>query len=128
MTNRVVVGSRSGVMGLWVSRPGYDVLTASDEGMLLSPSLSVCQPIISGTVNMTTTTTFVPLSVSLGAARVFIWTSWLSNGSSLLYGRMSAWIASDTLYLSFSDVVDLTNLTSTSFNITVTYIVFRATY
>ena len=38
MANRVLVGDRNGTMGMWVSRPGYNVLTAADADMLFVAS------------------------------------------------------------------------------------------
>lgn len=34
MANRVCLGNRNGVSGLFVSRPGYDVLTADDANLM----------------------------------------------------------------------------------------------
>ena len=34
MTNRVLFGQRNGVFGLWISKPGYDVLTADWNDMM----------------------------------------------------------------------------------------------
>jgi hypothetical protein len=36
MTQRIVVGNRGGTSGVWVSKPGADALTASEDDMLLS--------------------------------------------------------------------------------------------
>lgn len=36
MPNRVVLGERMGQMGMWVSRPGFDVLSTGRENMLLA--------------------------------------------------------------------------------------------
>lgn len=34
MANRVLLGQRNSEMGLWISRPGFDVLTAGENDML----------------------------------------------------------------------------------------------
>jgi hypothetical protein len=36
MANRVLLGQRGGAFGLWVSRPGVDVVTAGEDDMLFS--------------------------------------------------------------------------------------------
>lgn len=38
MANRVIIGDRNGQMGMWVSRPGYNVLTAADADMIFVAS------------------------------------------------------------------------------------------
>ena len=38
MTRRIRIGSRDGVPGIYVSKPGYDALTASPANMLLMMS------------------------------------------------------------------------------------------
>lgn len=52
MTNRVVLGNRNGQYGLWVSRAGHDVLTASETNMLFSMSGGFLQVLQQGTFNI----------------------------------------------------------------------------
>ena len=40
MANRVLLGNRAGTYGLWVSKPGIDVLTASTSNLLFSSQTS----------------------------------------------------------------------------------------
>lgn len=53
MVNRIVLGDRNGTMGLWISRPGFDVMTASEDNMLLSTSRVPFQVIQSGVASFT---------------------------------------------------------------------------
>ncbi|PZR92241.1 MAG: hypothetical protein DI537_13720 [Stutzerimonas stutzeri] len=41
MANRVLIGDRAGTMGMWISRPGYNVMTAADADMLFVASNSL---------------------------------------------------------------------------------------
>ncbi|SOC89987.1 hypothetical protein SAMN05216358_0003 [Rhizobium sp. AN5] len=43
MANRVLLGQRGSEMGLWVSKPGYDVLTTAERNMLFlaTPSRAI---------------------------------------------------------------------------------------
>jgi hypothetical protein len=36
MARRVVLGNRGGAYGLWVSKPGFDALSAADSGLLFT--------------------------------------------------------------------------------------------
>ncbi|WP_196258559.1 hypothetical protein [Pelagibacterium limicola] len=45
MANRVLLGERGGEFGLWVSKPGQNVLTAGVNGLLLSPEIPMLQVI-----------------------------------------------------------------------------------
>ena len=51
MTNRVVLGARGSEMGIWVSKPGYNVLTASEADMLLSSNQTTAQIVQTGRIN-----------------------------------------------------------------------------
>lgn len=48
MARRVLMGQKSGSQGLWVSKPGVDVVTASDDAMLLAINSTTLQVIASG--------------------------------------------------------------------------------
>lgn len=50
MTGRVILGQKAGQLGMWVSRPGVDVLSAVDDDMLLSTSRAGIQIIASGVI------------------------------------------------------------------------------
>lgn len=59
MTNRVIVGNKNGVYGIWISKPGYDVLSANIDQMLLSsertPFMVIGQGVVAafGDINQT---------------------------------------------------------------------------
>lgn len=48
MTNRLILGNRSGQYGLWISKPGIDVLTASEADCLFSSDVRAFQVVQSG--------------------------------------------------------------------------------
>jgi hypothetical protein len=48
MTNRVLLGDRSGGAGLFVSKPGVDVVTAVADDLLLSTSIQAFQIVQTG--------------------------------------------------------------------------------
>lgn len=51
MANRVCLGKRSvGQIGLFISKPGVDVLTAADADLLFSSSINAMQMIVTGTI------------------------------------------------------------------------------
>jgi hypothetical protein len=71
-TNRVVIGQRaSGAMGLFVSPPGVDAMTAPDNQLLLNISDRVSQLLFLGFVGSTQN---VSLGVS-GRPIVLLWSS-----------------------------------------------------
>lgn len=51
MTNRVILGKRGSKYGLWVSKPGVDVLTGSEDQMMLSTEAQSFQIVASGTIS-----------------------------------------------------------------------------
>lgn len=63
MTNRVVLGKRGGVSGMWVSAPGVDVLTAADAQMLLSTSRANVQIVASGVFTGALAPSFVDVAI-----------------------------------------------------------------
>lgn len=66
MANRVVVGQRGGLYGLWASKPGYDVLTTSDDNMLFTMSGKITMVLMAGSANFAVSgsaqTKVIPLS------------------------------------------------------------------
>jgi len=53
MTNRVLFGLRNGSYGLWVSKPGFDVLTAPDNQMTILPTRANLQVVSFGFIDTT---------------------------------------------------------------------------
>ncbi len=47
MANRVLLGERNGDYGLWISKPGQNVLTAGDGQLLFSPDFPILQVLYS---------------------------------------------------------------------------------
>tara|TARA_B100000745_G_C20151387_1_gene394755 strand:+ start:503 stop:874 length:372 start_codon:yes stop_codon:yes gene_type:complete len=73
MTNRVLIGDRNGSQGLWVSKPGYDVLSASHDNMLFTMAGRILQIIQYGEFTVSSTTN-IPLSNTGGSTpTVLIW-------------------------------------------------------
>lgn len=77
MVGRVLTGLRSGSYGIWVSKPGVDVLTAIDQNLMLSSDRKSAQVVASGVLAASTNgvypiswpnTGFVPIVVA-GSAR-----------------------------------------------------------
>lgn len=77
MVGRVAAGLRLGSYGIWVSKPGVEVLTAPDGGLLLSSDRKSAQVVASGIIAASTngtygiswpSTGFVPVVVA-GSAR-----------------------------------------------------------
>ena len=58
MTQRVLLGQRGTDYGLWVSEPSVDVLTATDDQLLLNPTRKQFQIIDRGTIPSQSTTTY----------------------------------------------------------------------
>lgn len=53
MTNRVVLGHRgSGVYGLFISKPGFNVLTATDNNLLFNSNYGTLQIVQAGQVTI----------------------------------------------------------------------------
>lgn len=50
MPPRVLFGRRGSDLGIWVSKPGYDVRSAGAENLLLSSDAGMVQAIASGTI------------------------------------------------------------------------------
>ncbi len=48
MVGRVLLGSRSGAYGLWISRPGKSVMSGNPDDFLLSPDAETAQIVKSG--------------------------------------------------------------------------------
>jgi hypothetical protein len=54
MTNRVIIGQRGAAIGLWVSKPGIDVFSATERQLLLSHNSYSFQIIYSGFILLNT--------------------------------------------------------------------------
>lgn len=54
MPNRIAFGNARGGIGFWVSKPGWDVLTAPDSGLMLSSEWASAQVIASGIISAAT--------------------------------------------------------------------------
>lgn len=63
MANRIVVGERSGQYGLWVSKPGFNVLTTGQENLLLSMGEDSLQAVRTGTVSLPSSGAEVSVSI-----------------------------------------------------------------
>ena len=66
MTNRVVLGQKGSDYGLWVSQPGFDVLTTSDVNMLFSMNGLLYQIFQKGSFSITGASTTIALSSTGG--------------------------------------------------------------
>ena len=62
MTNRVAMGSARGGQGLFVSQPGYDVLTCDPANLMFSSDSGFLQTFQKGIVNAAPGTTNIPHS------------------------------------------------------------------
>lgn len=52
MVDRILLGERGGQYGVWVSKAGVDVKSASEDNLLLSTGLGALQALTAGTVNV----------------------------------------------------------------------------
>ena len=50
MVGRIIQGNRGGTSGVFVSNPGVDVLTASDDNLMLATHLQSLQVVASGVI------------------------------------------------------------------------------
>lgn len=80
MTNRVVMGNKGGTYGLWVSKPGVNVLTASETDMLLSTSGTFGQIVRSGSFAAGTGTYSISWSALGFRPRLFFGTQMIVEG------------------------------------------------
>lgn len=88
MARRVLLGQRSGNIGIWVSKPGIDVVSASADNLLLSSDIGNVQAIASGILSSPATSTTVNFAdlgfqpwVLLSSQRWQCTFSYLSNSS-----------------------------------------------
>lgn len=73
MVGRVLLGQRSGSYGLWISRPGIDVLGAGEDQLLLSGTRASAQVVASGILYMSKNqTAAISWSPNLGFAPAII--------------------------------------------------------
>lgn len=50
MTDRIILGQRGGISGVWVSKPGVNVHTAGDDDMLMATNIPAFQIVASGVI------------------------------------------------------------------------------
>ena len=129
MTNRLVIGQRGAQSGMWLSRAGVDVLTATEPDLLLSPDYDNLQFFFRGVVTINpstfadvlfgTTLTFKPLVLFMpmysGAALV----PPVQFFAATLGGQERVSVAS------FNDRVRFQNVTASAVAITVRYLFLR---
>lgn len=85
MANRVCLGQKSaGQFGLWISKPGVDVLSASLDQMLLATDLNSFQIITSGNVLLAASASSVTIDIpNFGFRPLLMWTGeWVTGGLS----------------------------------------------
>jgi hypothetical protein len=89
MTNRLIMGARNGLTGIYLSKPGVDVLSAVGDQLMMDRDSFIYQPVeagfhalgVIGTTNGNPSAfgygaTFPLQSASLsGLSRVYVWTS-----------------------------------------------------
>lgn len=128
MANRIVMGERSGQYGLWVSKPGNDVLTAGQDGLLLSMGEESLQAVYTGTVGISNTGAevavglpialpYTPLVLMQLSPRV---TEYTSGGSNLLAVHTPRYRMLSSSSLGFSVFVGSMIGTPPSFTLTFT--------
>lgn len=67
---RIVLGARGSDTGLWISKPGMDASSTSDDAMLVSPARYLLQPYMQGhvyaapTANGQTSTSMVSMTIT----------------------------------------------------------------
>ena len=52
MANRVLLGPKGGAQGLYISKPGHDVVTTGESNLLFSSDWSSIQVVKTGTLNV----------------------------------------------------------------------------
>ncbi|MBX4911375.1 hypothetical protein HJA82_29115 [Rhizobium bangladeshense] len=78
MTNRVLFGQRGAAYGLWVSKPGFDVLSTADANMMMLPSQANLQLIQSGYID--TSGNAFPYTVVIPNLGYFPLVKWVMSG------------------------------------------------
>jgi hypothetical protein len=82
---RVAIGQRATKMGLWVSKPGKNVLTASDDDMLVSPTNPNLAFLLKGQVNLTKANQQVAVLFGTTLRRApIVWAQVIKNGLTLI--------------------------------------------
>lgn len=65
MTNRLLIGKRNtDEYGMWVAKPGYNVLTADNTQLLFGTSLAAIQILAKGTFTMVSGTTQTDVTIA----------------------------------------------------------------
>lgn len=129
MTRRVVIGNRDGGGGIWVSKSGFDALTATGDNLLLSLSGGTEQIIMTGLASP------LPQTVVLGLSqRPYVFITSVSavpvqffNGASqvALSGLMRPYPFSSSTGPNSSAVVTASSMTISGGSSSVYYIVVR---
>lgn len=92
MTNRVLFGQRNGVFGLWVSKPGYDVLTADWNDMMFSTDQRSGQIVQTGAIPVPSIGS-LPVAVTIPNLGYYPMVKWYLGGwvgeAELRYDSMS---------------------------------------
>lgn len=110
MANRVCLGQRSSDIGLFISKPAVNVLTASLDNMLFSSSARAYQAVASGTVaiaNNSSTTIAYPNNGYVPTVLMFpVFTGFVASLSSSDAPLLQTWVdevtaTSARLHLSF---------------------------
>lgn len=121
MANRVCLGARSGAQGLWISKPGFNVLTAGVDDLLFStdnPQLQVVQTGSLACANGSTASLGIP---NLGYLPVIMIYPGLGSGS-----QGSPWIWAHNSRLVNSTTVEiLVDYSGYDYTGTVYYAVLR---
>lgn len=82
---RVLIGRRGTDWGLWVSKPGKDVLTAPDDDMLLSPTNPNLAFLVKGQVNLTSNQQSVTVLFGTTLRRApIVWPQIVKAGQTLI--------------------------------------------
>ncbi|QIG69091.1 hypothetical protein EVB78_058 [Rhizobium phage RHph_N1_15] len=96
MTNRVLLGQRGSAFGMWVSKPGFDVLTAADDKMNIITNRVNLQLVQSGFID--TTGNAFPYSFSIPDLGYLPFIRWMPSGYNAYLSP-----ASNTLMRFYSD-------------------------
>jgi hypothetical protein len=100
--NRIIFGNRSGTYGLFISRPGVDVLTATPSQLLLDTSSFINQVVQAGSATLTPGSSSLTITLDSSLASVsnrFLWFTYEAYYSGSLI-TTDYWGQSFTLYTS----------------------------
>ncbi|MER8983982.1 hypothetical protein [Mesorhizobium sp. M0843] len=80
MANRIIIGERAGDYGIFISRPGVDVLTATGSQLLLDTTRRPLQLVQTGALILNGSFTTVAFP-NLGFKPVILWSTDYNTGS-----------------------------------------------